>query len=169
MTKYYKYNEKTLQFERTTNYIPFLWFCVFFNFLCFASIVYSIVQDPILPKVIHHYDTIKCNHQDVKLTDTSLARELTKLGCILPNVAIAQFREETGHFKSEVCLQNKNIAGIKTSRSKFVKGMNLNHCSYNSYRDCLKDYVRIQNYYLRAIDGKYAEAGQYINELKKFK
>jgi len=107
--------------------------------------------------------------EDISLNDSSITKELTKLGCILPNVAIAQFREETGHFKSPICIQNRNIAGIRTSKSKYVSGMNLNHCTYKTYRDCLRDYVRIQEHYLRSIDGKYAEAGQYVKELRKFK
>lgn len=168
MAKYYKYNEKTLQFEPNYNYTKLLWFYFIIN--CLISIIlFRDSSAPIIQSKIYIHDTIKCDHKDIKLNDTSIAKELTKLGCILPNVAIAQFREETGHFKSKICLQNKNLAGIKTSKSKFVTGMNLDYCKYDSYRDCLKDYVRIQNYYLRAIDGKYAEAGQYINELKKFK
>lgn len=103
------------------------------------------------------------------LTDSAITAELVKLGCVLPAVALAQFKLETGHFRSAICRENFNIAGIKTSRSKYVIGMNRDHCVYRSYRECLKDYVRIQNRYLKNIDGRYAAEGDYINLLHKIK
>jgi hypothetical protein len=38
---------------------------------------------------------------------------------------------------------------------------------YSTYRDCLRDYVRIQNKYLKNIDGRYAEANDYTEQLSK--
>ena len=104
---------------------------------------------------------------DIPLTDSAITEELVKQGCVLPNVALAQFKIESSHFKSNICKENKNIAGIKTSRSNFVKGMKNDHCAYDSYRDCIKDYIRIQNRYLENIDGRYAEDGQYVALVKK--
>jgi hypothetical protein len=82
-------------------------------------------------------------------------------------VALAQFKIESQHFKSSICKENKNIAGIKTSRSEYVAGKNREHCVYKTYRDCIKDYIRIQNRYLENIDGRYAEDGQYVALVKK--
>ena len=104
---------------------------------------------------------------DIPLTDSAITEELVKQGCVLPNVALAQFKIESSHFTSNICKENKNIAGIKTSRSNFVKGMKNDHCAYDSYRDCIKDYIRIQNRYLENIDGCYAEDGQYVALVKK--
>ena len=107
--------------------------------------------------------------EDMPLTDSAIISELTSMGCMLPNVALAQFKVETGHFLSKICKENKNIAGIKTSKSEFVKGLNRGHCVYNTYRDCLRDYVRIQNRYLKNINNKYAESKTYISVLKNIK
>lgn len=112
-------------------------------------------------------DTIKID--PMPLTDSAITAELVKLGCVLPNVALAQFKIESGHFKSAICRENFNLAGIKTSRSKYVIGKNRDHCVYRSYRDCLKDYVRIQNRYLKNIDGKYAAPGDYVNKITQVK
>ena len=68
---------------------------------------------------------------DIPLTDSAITEELVKQGCVLPNVALAQFKIESSHFKSNICKENKNIAGIKTSRSNFVKGMKNDHCAYD--------------------------------------
>lgn len=112
-------------------------------------------------------DTIKID--PMPLTDSAITAELVKLGCVLPNVALAQFKIESGHFKSAICRENFNLAGIKTSRSKYVIGKNRDHCVYRSYRDCLKDYVRIQNRYLKNIDGKYAAPGKYVERITQVK
>ena len=120
-------------------------------------------------KTVHliQRDTVKID--PMPLTDSAITAELVKLGCVLPNVALAQFKIESGHFKSAICRENFNLAGIKTSRSKYVIGKNRDHCVYRSYRDCLKDYVRIQNRYLKNIDGKYAAPGKYVERITQVK
>jgi|APGre2960657404_1045060.scaffolds.fasta_scaffold85035_2 uncharacterized FlgJ-related protein len=123
--------------------------------------------DSILIKHKHTRDTIRVG--DVHLSDTGIARELVKHECVLPAVAIAQARIETGNYTSRVCLANKNLFGIKFHKCKYVLGTNLNHASYKSYRDNIKCYIHIQNRYLRNIDGKYAEAKNYISVVKSVK
>ena len=123
--------------------------------------------DSILIKHKHTRDTIRVG--DVNLSDTGIARELVKHECVLPAVAIAQARIETGNYTSKVCLANKNLFGIKFHKCEYVLGTNLNHASYKSYRDNIKCYIHIQNRYLRNIDGKYAEAKNYISVIKSVK
>jgi len=132
-----------------------------------GMLICSVEEVQVEIRKIHTTDTIFVG--DVPLTDSAITEELVKLGCVLPNVALAQFKLETGHFKSSICKENKNIAGIRNSVSPLVIGKNRGHCVYKSYRDCLRDYVRVQNKYLKKIDGKYAEAEGYIQELKKIK
>ena len=122
-------------------------------------------------EVKHHYQKVVVEKlvEDIPLTDSAIIEELVRLDCVLPNVALAQMKVETGHFSSKICKENKNIAGIKTSKSELVTGMKNDHCAYATYRDCLKDYVRIQNRYLKNIDGKYAESKDYIKIIKSIK
>jgi hypothetical protein len=107
--------------------------------------------------------------EDIPLTDSAIVKELITLDCILPNVALAQIKTESDHYKSTITKDNKNIAGIKTSNSKYVTGMKHEHCTYATYRDCLRDYVRIQNRYLKNIDGRYAMSTNYISTLKQIR
>ena len=114
--------------------------------------------------------------EDIDLSDSAITAELVDLGCVLPNVALAQMKIESSHFKSSICKENKNIAGIRTSNSKYVKRdangnaiKNRGHNVYDTYKDCLRDYIRIQNRYLKNIDGKYAEAPGYVSYIKKIK
>lgn len=122
-------------------------------------------------EIKHHYQQVVVEKlvDDMPLTDSAITATLVELGCLLPNVALAQMKIETGHFSSKICKENKNIAGIKTSKSQYVIGMKNNHCAYLTYRDCLRDYVRIQNRYLKNIDGKYAESKDYIKTIKTIK
>jgi len=154
-----------LRLRQTINYRRL--FLVFLVLFCASlmAIAYMSNNVTINTLKIHTTDTVYI--EDLPLTDSAITKELTQLGCMLPNVALAQFKIETGHFRSAICRENKNIAGIRNSASKLSKGLNRGHNVYSTYRDCLRDYVRIQNKYLKNIDGRYAEAKDYTEQLKK--
>lgn len=97
---------------------------------------------------------------DIILTDSIIIAKLIELECILPNVALTQIKQETGNYTSNITFTHKNICGIR--RGKDYK-------KYNTYIECLNDYVRIQNMYLNQIHKKYAEDTTYIYKLKLFK
>lgn len=157
-------NEDLQLTKRISLKMPFI--CSLLLNLSLLVVIYYIEKDVVLKreKII-----IEKFVEDMPLTDSAIVSELVNMGCILPNVALAQFKVETGHFKSEICKENKNIAGIRTSKSPYVKGINRGHCVYNTYRDCLRDYVRIQERYLTNINNKYAEAKGYTKTLKQIK
>jgi hypothetical protein len=158
--------------KSATNYLIRLYsFWFLLGLICGTGLLYSFKEDPqtknikIIYLVGKGYESIT----DIKLNKKEILDELIKNKCILPNVAFAQFSQESLHFKSDICKENKNIAGIRNSSSKYVIGMNRGHCVYASYRDCIKDYIRIQNLYLKNINKKYAEDSNYINKLKNIK
>ena len=163
---YYKI-DSNLRIQKMINYRRLFIIALVIIIVQLGMLIYSVEEVQVEIRKIHTTDTIFVG--DVPLTDSAITEELVKLGCVLPNVALAQFKLETGHFKSSICKENKNIAGIRNSVSPLVIGKNRGHCVYKSYRDCLRDYVRVQNKYLKKIDGKYAEAEGYIQELKKIK
>jgi len=169
MKKVYKIDKETLKPKQCIDYkIPF------FALLGVSTVTIAslINRDPhriIKTRVINTIDTMIIKDMDIKLNDSAITAELVKLGCVLPNVAVAQFKIETGHYKSAICRENKNLAGIRNSASPLSIGKNRGHNVYATYKDCLKDYVRVQNKYLKNIDGKYAEAKGYIKQIKKIK
>jgi len=116
-----------------------------------------------------HYQLVSQDTSSIETIETALMNELIYRGCILPNVAIAQFRIESGHYKSRLFLECNNVAGIRTSKSELVIGYKYGHCVYASVEDCVQDYIDIQNRYLLAIDGRYAESEQYISTLQQMK
>lgn len=97
--------------------------------------------------------------EDVKLNDTSLFQELHHHGCVLPAIAVAQAKLESGNYTSQVAIENKNLFGIRYHRCNYVKGENRGFASYGSYRDNILCYIHVQNSYLKNIDGVYAEPG----------
>ena len=135
------------------------------NLLLIGTLIVLLAKDPIT-KIIrtHTRDTITIG--DISLSDSAILKELVQQDCVLPPMAVAQARIETGNYVSKVCLRNKNLFGIKYHKCEYVLGENLNHASYKSFKDNIKCYIHIQNRYLRNIDGRYAEAGNYISVLK---
>lgn len=169
MNKIYKVNKDTLDPEEGLDYkIPFLTSLII-NGLLVTALINNDTKVINRTKIISTTDTVIVEQKDVALNDSAIAAELTKLGCVLPNVAVAQFKIETGHYKSAICRENKNLAGIRNSASPLSIGKNRGHNVYATYRNCLRDYVRVQNKYLKNIDGKYAEAKGYIQQIKKVK
>lgn len=154
-----------LRLRQTPNYRRMLLVCLVLLGASLMSMVYMSNNVQIDTHRIHTTDTVYI--EDIQLTDSAITKELTQLGCMLPNVALAQFKIETGHFKSKICIENKNVAGIRNSASNLAKGIRRGHNVYSTYRDCLRDYVRIQNKYLKNIDGKYAEATDYTEKLRE--
>lgn len=134
-----------------------------------SGVLYSFHEEP---KTIVKYrfivirDTVP---EDIPLTKNAILNELVLNKCVLPNIALAQFSKESQHFKSAICKENKNFAGIRNSKSKYVIGYNRGHCVYRTYRDCIKDYIRIQNMYLKNINRKYAEDTGYVVGLAQIK
>lgn len=107
--------------------------------------------------------------EDVELQKDSIYNEMVRLDIQFPEIAIKQVLLETGHFTSQVCKENKNLLGIKYIGQEEAIGENLGHAKYKTYRDCLKDYKRLQQYYCKKIDQKYSESGNYTQVLKTIK
>lgn len=141
------------------------------NIILFGFLVSSFIKGPSIETVYKTKivkDTVIVPN-DISLSDSSITKELLKSGCILPAVAVAQSRVETGNYSSKVCRENKNLFGIKAHKCKYVQGTKNNHAYYKTYKDNIKCYIHVQNMYLKKIDGKYAEAPGYVSVLKNMK
>jgi uncharacterized FlgJ-related protein len=162
--------DKNLNYKRVRNIKPLFNISLSINFILIIFTIYSFkYPNTIINSKIIKDTVIVEVPEDIKLTDEQITKELVNAGCILPNVALAQAKLETGHYKSQVCKENKNLFGIKKHKCKFVLGENLNHASYKTYKDNIKCYAHIQEHYLKNIDKKYASAPDYIEYVKKVK
>jgi hypothetical protein len=160
---------KNLELVKTRNYKPLFKVAVGINVVLIGYVIYLTNIDPVvrIVKTLVPYNLME--KADVELTDSALTQELIKEGSVLPSVALAQAKIESGHYTSKVCKENKNLFGIKYHKCPFVIGQNLNHAVYKTYRDNIKCYTHIQNHYLGKIDGHYAESKEYVEKIKTFK
>ena len=118
--------------------------------------------------ILSNIDSYASN--DVELNDSAILIELMANDCILPSVAIAQFKAESkADYSSNISKENHNIAGIKYVHQKLSIGEKNGHAVYASYRDCIKDYIRIQNLYLKIAEKRYSENKGYIDLLHSIK
>jgi regulatory protein YycI of two-component signal transduction system YycFG len=163
-TKYFKLNTD-LSVKKLPNYIRLFRVSALFNVILILGLSYSFINPQVL-----HVKTVtvveKEVPEDIKLNDSSITKELQKAGVSQVAIAVAQAKLETGHYKSLVCKENKNLFGIKAHKCKYVLGSKNNHACYNTYRDNIKCYAHIQDMYLKQIDGKYASAPDYLQQLK---
>lgn len=125
-----------------------------------------LVGKPIEPN--YHLIHYVWHQTDVQLNDSSILNELITLNSPCPSVGLKQIKLESGNYSSLLTHENKNIAGIKFNKHGFCSGENHGHAVYQTYKDCLADYVRIQNMMLAALEkGGYAEDSNYVKKLKK--
>jgi len=108
-------------------------------------------------------------NEDVILNDSCLLSYMNEIGILFPELVLQQIHWESGHFKSDVCVENHNFLGIKYIKQKEATGENRGHAVFPSYKACLRDYKRLQKHYIKNLVGKYAEDPNYGNKVFKLK
>lgn len=108
-----------------------------------------------------------------------MAEMLSGLNVKYPWIPMAQSMIETGHWKSDIFLENNNLFGMKEAKSRITTavGTNKNHAEYNTWRESVYDYAFYQNRYLNGIQtendyyqylaASYAEDPTYVSKIKK--
>ena len=160
---------KNLEIIKTQTFKRGFVLSVTVNLILLGYISYLYQVDPIVRTVRTFVPYDRIQPDDIHLTDSTILQELIQEGSVLPSVALAQAKIESAHYKSKVCKENKNLFGIKYHNCPFVKGQNLNHATYGTYKDNIKCYIHIQKHYLGKIDGHYAQAKSYVEKIKSFK
>lgn len=102
---------------------------------------------------------------DLQLNDSTILSYMNEIGILFPEVVLAQIHLESGHFKSKVCRLNHNLLGIKYIGQQESTGESLGHAVFPNYKACLRDYKRLQKYYLGNLAKKYAEDSSYQQRL----
>ena len=168
-TKYFKLNPD-LSIKKLPNYVRLFKGSLIFNLILIMTVSYAFTNPKTKIKYVQVLKVVeKKIVEDITLNDSSLVRELKNANVAQIAIAIAQAKLETGHYKSLVCKENKNLFGIKYHRCKYVLGTKNNHAYYKTYRDNIKCYAHVQSMYLRNIDGVYATGPGYIQMLRQVK
>jgi uncharacterized membrane protein YciS (DUF1049 family) len=113
------------------------------------------------------------DNTEFKLNDSTLMAELIKQQITMPGIAFLQMQVESTNsntherYKSKICIENKNLLGIKYVGQKEALGEKNGHAYYKTYQDCIKDYKRLEKYYLPKIEQRYSEVGSKYTTLLK--
>lgn len=117
-------------------------------------------------KAPNKYYKFKVDTTDVILEKQAIIKYMQEIDILFPEIVYRQIEVESNHFKSPITYENKNLLGIKYIKQDLAKGEHRNHAVFNSYKDCLKDYKRLQQYYLGNLANKYATDPEYTNLIR---
>jgi len=88
-------------------------------------------------------------------------------GCLIrPSVEVAP-TDVPLNDSALVTYINHNLLGIKYIKQKEAIGENRGHAMYPSFKACLRDYKRLQKYYLGNLGRRYAEDSTYVEKITK--
>lgn len=93
--------------------------------------------------------------------------ELLKIRKVkFPHIVLAQARQETNNFTSDIFKENNNLFGMKMAgaRPVFATGTNRKHAMYDNWKYSVYDYIIYQTAYLRNIKTE----AQYLNYLGNY-
>ena len=108
----------------------------------------------------------------------NLKNEIVKQNIKYPNIALAQAVHESGHFSSNVYLENNNLFGMKkpSVRKTLATGENRGHATFNNWVDSVKDYKLFQDElgysklsvkdYFNKLDKDYCPGCNYSKKIK---
>jgi len=98
-----------------------------------------------------------------QFTEELLVKKLKQLKVKFPHIVVAQARQESNNYASDIFLENNNLFGMKMAgaRPSTAIRMNRNHALYNNWEDSVIDYAFYQTTYLKNIKSE----TQYLNYL----
>lgn len=113
-----------------------------------------------------------------KITYQGLYNEILEQGLEFPDIVFAQAILESGHFKSKVFRENKNLFGMRQplKRETISKGKAHGYAIYEFWQESVEDYYLYQEYsfrnkkisrsqYLKRLDKSYASTQGYSEKL----
>lgn len=114
-----------------------------------------------------------------KFEKEKLVAMMKELNVKFPWIPLAQSIIETGHWKSNIFVENHNLFGMKEAKQRVTTslGTQNNHAFYNTWRESVYDYafyqsrylgdVRSENDYFEYLGASYAENSNYVQMIKK--
>ena len=176
---FYRYNEDRLEFICLSSKKLFLIFAISFFTLIFIGTLIGrqTTKEVIIQEFTEAEQSIVINEVDT-FSRERLVEMLKDLNVKYPHIIMAQSIIETGHWSSDIFIENHNLFGMKQARRRITtaEGTSRNHAYYNHWRESVYDYAFYQCRYLSKIDSEegyytylgssYAEAPNYVNIIK---
>lgn len=173
---FYKFNQDTLEFQRVK---PSTYIKGGLLVLAVTIIVgFSSSPRPVLKNLTPEEKLIVVREYN-GFTEKALIEKIKSLNFKFPYIILAQSYQETGHYKSTIFLECKNLFGMKQAKSRatLAKGTNRGHAYYDSWQESLYDYalfystylydIKTEGEYYGYLEQYYAEDKTYVERLKK--
>lgn len=144
-----------------------------------SVIIFSYISNNYTIKSKTEIKNIECiNKKDTISIQDSVYSFIFELRLNHSKIVMAQCIEESGHFKSKLFLEGNNLIGMKVpnNRPTLAKSVLYSHAKFNSWKECLIDYViwqqiyarnKSENEYFEYLDKVYAEKKGYSDRLKE--
>lgn len=115
---------------------------------------------------------------NLDFTEERLIEYLKEINVKYPHIVLAQAQFETGHYKSKIFKENKNLFGLKEAKQRATtsKGTKLGHAHFNTWKESVLDYSLLQCKYMSKLSEEeyyaylaknYAEDPNYIIKIRK--
>lgn len=174
--KLYKFDSECLAYKQVPT-IRYILFGAGLMLLFFLLTSFIILNDKSKTKLVYTEAEINL------ITNTSFSKEAlaNEIKCNkfkYPDIIMAQALLESGHFTSPVYKENNNLFGMRlpVNRYTLATGSNLNHATYNNWKQCVEDRMiyealflhglsRVQ--YKKYLDRVYAEGSNYTLKLEQ--
>lgn len=174
----YKYDEKTLNYEKITG----KWIILVVTLLLMSIAITSVFTMKGLNDVRFISEETKAvilREADKRnvFSREDLKAYILELNVRFPHIVLAQAELETGGFKSNIFKENNNLFGMKvaTRRPTTNKGEENGHAYYENWRESVVDYafysaqylskIKTEEEYLEYLRQSYAEDPNYVNKL----
>lgn len=171
----FKYDSENLVYRKTNKILKYRVIVV----VLFLSV--SLLSFVAVKKPEKEYITTEMKI-DLKTNNTfseeALIKEIKRLPFKYKDIILAQAMIESGHYKSPVFKEGRNLFGLREARSRATtaKGTVLNHAEYDNWKESVLDRLIYEvkyldklnrKQYLLYLDRVYAEAGGYDRSLEQ--
>lgn len=121
------------------------------------------IDETIPPDALEKEVILVTDRADI-FTPDKLRDLLIDLNLRHPDIIYAQALIESGHFTSDIFIENHNLFGMKvaTQRPTTNKGVRRNHAYYSSWQNSVLDYAMYQSKYLSKLSKE-----QYLSYLHR--
>jgi uncharacterized FlgJ-related protein len=172
-----KLNKTTLKYEK---YFPkwiLITIIILISYSSIATYLFYTKENSIYPIIINNSTIVKTDtFKSKKLNAKNLLKEIKNNRIYFPEIVLKQAILETNSFKSNICIENNNLFGIRhypNSDTTYAIAKNRGFLCFKTWEDSVKEYKRLQkrnfkeSYYYDFLErGGYAEKNVYVKALK---
>jgi len=174
---YYKFNQETMLYEKTSiTSRSLLGFGAVLGLVTIFGLTYNNNKKT---ENISLEDRLIIIREANTFSEEKLKEKIYSLNFKFPHIVLAQAKLESSNFSSHIFLENNNLFGMKEARSRanLAVGTKRSHAHYNNWQDSVLDYalyystylykIRTEQEYYSYLSQYYAEDPNYVNALKK--